>query len=222
MATLTATGLGLAYGELEIFSGLDAEVGEHARIGIVGPNGGGKTTLLRLMVGELEADSGNVSRSAGLRIGYVPQVAEATPQGTLRDEVMTAFEVLRRVEEDMASAALDIQSSSARDRRAAERRYAGALQQYEALGGHDHESRMERVVSGVGLSLEALDTPASVASGGERTRAALARALLSDPDLPPQAQVAAARLSGTPFLTESYRLPGEERDRYLAVFRKSC
>ena len=183
MATLTASGLGLAFGELEVFSGLDAEVGEHARIGIVGPNGGGKTTLLRLMVGDLEADSGSVSRSAGLRIGYVPQVAEEAPQGTLRDEVMTAFEGLRQAEEDMASAALDIQGSSARERRAAERRYAAALQQHEALGGHDYESRMERVVSGVGLSLDALDTPANVASGGERTRTALARALLSDPDL---------------------------------------
>ncbi len=183
MATLTASGLSLAYGELEVFTGLDAEVGEHARIGIVGPNGAGKTTLLRLLIGDLEADGGSVSRSSGLRIGYVPQVAEAAPRGTLRDEVMAAFEGLRKAEEEMASAALDIQSSSARERRDAERRYAGALQQYEALGGYDSESRMERVVSGVGLSLDALDTPANVASGGERTRAALARALLSDPDL---------------------------------------
>ena len=183
MATLTASGLSLAYGELEVFTGLDAEVGEHARIGIVGPNGAGKTTLLRLLIGDLEADGGSVSRSSGLRIGYVPQVAEAAPRGTLRDEVMAAFEGLRKAEEEMAAAALDIQSSSARERRDAERRYAGALQQYEALGGYDSESRMERVVSGVGLSLDALDTPANVASGGERTRAALARALLSDPDL---------------------------------------
>ena len=96
---------------------------------------------------------------------------------------MAAFEGLRRTEDEMASAALDIQRLEGRQRREAERRYAAALQQYEALGGYDYENRMERVVSGVGLQLDTLNTPAKVASGGERTRAALARALLSDPDL---------------------------------------
>ena len=187
MALITASRLGLAYGELEVFSGLDAEVVEHARIGVVGPNGGGKTSLLRVLVGELQADTGSVSPASGLRIGYVPQVArgvaQGAGQGSLRDEIMAAFEGLRRTEDEMASAALDIQRLEGRQRREAERRYAAALQQYEALGGYDYESRMERVVSGVGLSLDTLNTPAHVASGGERTRAALARALLSDPDL---------------------------------------
>ena len=183
MALITASGLGVAYGELEVFSGLDAEVAEHARIGVVGPNGGGKTSLLRVLVGELQADSGSVSAASGLRIGYVPQVPQGAGQGTLRDEIMAAFEGLRRTEDEMASAALDIQRSEGRQRREAERRYAAALQQYEALGGYDYESRMERVVSGVGLPLDTLNTPADMASGGERTRAALARALLSDPDL---------------------------------------
>ena len=183
MALITASRLGLAYGELEVFSGLDAEVVEHARIGFVGPNGGGKTSLLRVLVGELQADSGSVSPASGLRIGYVPQVPQGAAQGSLRDEIMAAFEGLRRTEDEMASAALDIQRLEGRRRREAERRYAAALQQYEALGGYDYESRMERVVSGVGLSLDTLNTPANVASGGERTRAALARALLSDPDL---------------------------------------
>ena len=66
---------------------------------------------------------------------------------------------------------------------AAESRYAELLEEYEALGGYDYQSQMERVVQGVGLSLDTLDTAASLASGGERTRAALARALLTDPDL---------------------------------------
>ncbi len=183
MALITASRLGLAYGELEVFSGLDAEVAEHARIGVVGPNGGGKTSLLRVLVGELQADSGSVSAASGLRIGVVPQVPQGAGRGSLRDEIMAAFEGLRRTEDEMASAALDIQRLEGRQRREAERRYAAALQQYEALGGYDYESRMERVVSGVGLPLDTLNTPADVASGGERTRAALARALLSDPDL---------------------------------------
>ena len=92
MALITASRLGIAYGELEVFSGLDAEVVEHAHIGVVGPNGGGKTSLLRVLIGELAADSGSVSSTNGLRIGYVPQDPKGNAQGSLRDEIMAAFE----------------------------------------------------------------------------------------------------------------------------------
>ncbi len=73
MPLLTASDLKVSYGELEVFSGLSLEVAERARIGMVGPKGGGKTSLLRVLVGELEPDAGTVSAAAGMRVGYVPQ-----------------------------------------------------------------------------------------------------------------------------------------------------
>ncbi len=183
MALLTGTGLTLFYGNNQVFSGVDLEVTEGARIGIVGPNGAGKTSLLRILVGQQEADGGTVHCVHGARIGYVPQTMELSTGGTLRDEVMTAYDELRRMEEDIAAAAAAMQDPDPMRRRQAESRYATLSHQFEDRGGYTFESTMERVVAGLGLSREALSTPAASASGGERTRAALAKALLADPDL---------------------------------------
>lgn len=183
MTILSASQLKLFYGEVEIFSGIDLEVYERARIGLVGPNGGGKTTLIRTLIGELTANGGSVARVRGLRLGYVPQVPDLTVDGTLKDEIMTAFEGLIKLEMDLELSASKLAQSDDRQRREAERRYSSLLEQYQAQGGDDYLYRMERVVDGVGLTHETLDTPAAFASGGQRTRAALAQALLADPDL---------------------------------------
>ena len=180
---LSASQLKLFYAEVEIFAGVNVEIGENARIGLVGSNGSGKTSLLRVLTGQLEPDAGSVSTSSGLRVAYVSQMPERDAPGPLRDEVMSAFQPLFDMEEELAASALKIQSSDDAERRRAESRYAALLEEYEALGGYDYQNRMERVVQGVGLPLDTLDTPISAASGGERTRAALARALLADPDL---------------------------------------
>ena len=182
MPFLTATNLALLYGEIEIFAGLDLQVDERDRIGIVGPNGAGKTSLIRILAGEIEANGGNYTWQRGARIGYVPQTPAQAAAGTVRDEVMQAFARLRRVEDELASSALDIQVADGSARRDAERRYDALLREFEALGGYDYEHRMERVLDGVGLPEDTLATLAADASGGERTRAALARALLSEPD----------------------------------------
>ena len=183
MRLLTGSKLRALYGNVEVFSGVDVEIDDGARIGIVGPNGGGKTTLLRLLVGESEPNGGIVSRAANLRIGYVPQLPASPGSGALGDEVMEAFREVRRVEAELEDSALDIQRAKPHERRGAERRYSSLLHDFEALGGYDYYNRMERVVAGVGLPEEALRTPSSAASGGQRTRAALARALLTEPDL---------------------------------------
>ena len=182
MPILTATNLALLYGEIEIFANLDLQIDERDRIGIVGPNGAGKTSLIRILAGELEANAGSVNWQRGVRIGYVPQTPAQAAEGTVHDEVMQAFARLRQVEDELASSALDIQVADDDSRSSAERRYDALLKEFEALGGYDYEHRTERVLDGVGLPADTLATPAADASGGERTRAALARALLSDPD----------------------------------------
>ena len=183
MPLLTASDLNVSYGDVEIFSDVSLEVAEGARIGLVGPNGGGKTSLLSVLVGHSEPTLGEVHRSSSLRIAYVPQVTPASSGGTIRDEVMLAFREIVRLEDDIASAAMELETAGDASRRAAERRYSSLLARYEALGGHDYVNRAERVADGVGLTPQTLAKDAETASGGERTRAALAAALLAEPDL---------------------------------------
>ena len=183
MTVLSAANLALAYGDVEIFSGINLKVEDTGRIGIVGPNGSGKSTLLKLLVGELEPDAGSVHLTRGARVGYVPQDPQLPSSGTIRDQLMTAFQELRRLETELESAASKLEQSEPRERERAEAHYSALLERYETSGGYSYLHNLERVAAGVGLSSQALELPAITASGGEGTRAALAKALLSSPDV---------------------------------------
>ena len=179
MPLVSTSNLAVHYGADIIFSGVDLDINERARIGIVGPNGGGKTSLLRVLVGLQDANEGRVARSNGIQVGYVPQHPEMQIGGTLREEVMRAFDQVRLLEKDLETAAQEPND----DAEQAGLRYAELLERYETLGGYTYERAGERMVDGLGLRAETLGAPASSASGGERTRAALAKALLGNPDL---------------------------------------
>ena len=183
MALLGASQLKLYYADQEIFSNVTVQVNEKARIGIVGPNGSGKSSFIKVLLGLQDFHGGEVFKPEGLRIGYVPQTAIQNGSGNLREEVMTAFSDLIRLEESMAESALRIQQTDGSEQNTAERQYASLVDQYESRGGYDYHNLMERVVQGVGLTSENMETAVTDASGGERTRAALATALLTDPDL---------------------------------------
>ena len=183
MPLLSTSGIGITYGADVIFANINVEINERARIGIVGPNGGGKTSLLEILVGGLEPTAGSVNIARGIRVGYVPQSPEISVAGSLKDEIMTAFDRLRWLENAMESGARQLRiSGDGQDEQAGER-YAELLDEYESLGGYSYENTMDRMVEGLGLSQGALETPASQASGGERSRAALAQALLGEPNL---------------------------------------
>ena len=183
MPLVSTTAVAVSYGADEIFSGVDLEISERARIGIVGPNGSGKTSLLKLLVEELEPNAGTVHWTRGVRVGYVPQTPLAVTGGSLSDEVMTAFDRLHTLEEAIEAGSLELEQADGGARQQAEGRYAALVEEYELLGGYSYESSMERMVAGLGLSTETLNAHSSQVSGGERTRAALARALLANPDL---------------------------------------
>ncbi|MSP78558.1 MAG: ABC-F family ATP-binding cassette domain-containing protein [Dehalococcoidia bacterium] len=183
MALLTASQLGLQYGADSVFSGISLEVQDNAHIGIVGPNGVGKTSLLRVLIGETEASVGSVHRAKTARIGYVPQVPVLSTDGTLHDEIMIAFDEVRFLEEELTASAIALQDATPATRAQAEARYATLLERYQTMSDDDPESAVQRAAMGLGLNAQALATPGAVASSGERTRAALARALLSRPDI---------------------------------------
>lgn len=183
MPILSASKLSLTYGDSLIYSGISLDVAEKAKIGMVGPNGAGKTSLIRMVIGDLEPDSGKLYLPQNIKIGYVPQIAPPSTQETLRDEIKTAFSELTALEHQIEDCLTRLSNSSTEDKRFYETAYASLVEQYDTQGGYSYLNALDRMVTGIGLSQVTLDTPTHLASGGERTRAALAKALLSNPDL---------------------------------------
>ncbi len=165
------------FGAQTVLENVTLTVGPRARIGLVGPNGVGKTTLLRLIAGLDLPDSGAVTRAPpNLAVGYLAQEREH-----LRDETLLQF-LERRA--GVATAATELEDAAvelAHDDRA-EDRYSAALERFLALGGGDFEARARSTCADLGLRLE-LDRGAGQLSGGERARADLAANLLSRFDL---------------------------------------
>jgi ATP-binding cassette subfamily F protein 3 len=183
MPFVSTSDVGITFGADVIFENLSVEIHERSRIGIVGPNGSGKTSLLKILVGELEPSAGRVQLTRGIRVGYVPQSPAFTAGGTLKDMIMTAFDRLRQLEHALETGGEQLGQTGTGQEDQAGNHYTALLDEYESLGGYSYESKMDRMIEGLGLSERTLQTPASQASGGERARAALAQALLGEPNL---------------------------------------
>ena len=183
MPLVSTSNVAIAYGADVIFENLNLDIHDRSRIGIVGPNGGGKTSLLKILVGELEPSAGTVRMARGTRVGYVPQTPGTTSSGNLEDQIMTASDRLRELERALDTGGLQQDQSATDQGEEAGNHYSALLDEYESLGGYSYQNAIDRMVEGLGLSKRTLQTPASQASGGERTRAALARALLGEPNL---------------------------------------
>jgi len=173
--------LGKYYGAQDVFADVDFRVARGDKIGLVGPNGAGKTTLLRIILGLEDPSEGSVHQARRLRIGYMPQEPVFSSQQTLYDEMLSVFGTLRRQEQDLL--ALAEQMAVAKNPGQAMARYAAAEQRFELAGGYTYENRIRRVLSGLGFRPEAYGCPIALLSGGQITRALLARLLLQEPEL---------------------------------------
>ena len=172
---LTATGIVVSRGATTILDGIDLTVAPGDRIGIVGPNGIGKTTLLSVLAGSLAPDAGKVARApTTLTVGHLTQELSGTPGETVRGAIA------RRTGVADATAGLERASDAlARGGVGADDDYAAALERYLALGAADIDARTEDVGADIGLDPARLDTEVALVSGGQRARVGLAAILLS-------------------------------------------
>jgi len=181
MSILTASDLAKSYGPQDVFQGISLGVPHGAKIALVGPNGSGKTTLLLLLAGLEEPTGGAIHRSKHLRIAYLPQQADFTASGTLWEAMLEVFSdlLIRAAELRRLEAAMAHPSASEE----ALERYGRALEEFELAGGYTYENRIEQVLDGLGFDEEDFHRPVAQLSGGQKTRALLARLLLESPDL---------------------------------------
>ncbi|MHB8192678.1 MAG: ABC-F family ATP-binding cassette domain-containing protein [Bellilinea sp.] len=181
MSLLTANALAKSFGPVDIFSDVSLSIPHRARIGLVGPNGVGKTTLMRILLGEDEPSAGEVLRARGLRMGYLPQEARLQSDRTLWQECLTVF--TRLLEQQAELARLETAMADPDQAEASLIAYGRLQQAFEHSGGYTFETRMRQTLTGLGFSRADLNRPLAHLSGGQRTRALLAKLLLDEPDL---------------------------------------
>jgi ATP-binding cassette subfamily F protein 3 len=166
-------------GTFVILDRVDAAIALGDRIGLVGPNGAGKTTLLRIAAGIDEPDAGVVVRKRGLSLGMLAQEAH------LDAAFMASADIRGAVRHGAAAVEAMARDLAAMEHggRAAESEYATLQHRFEAAGGYTLDLRVDEALSGLGFSAADLARPPSSLSGGEQTRAALARLVVAQPDL---------------------------------------
>jgi ATP-binding cassette subfamily F protein 3 len=175
--------LSKSYGVLEVFNRLSFALHEGERVGLIGPNGIGKSTLLKCLTGEESPDGGSIMINERTTIGFLAQQRNWDQHNSLFEEMIKGFEniiedrkTLREMEKNMAS-------SGERELTELMHRYAQITERYERAGGYALEATVKKVVKGLGFSDEELSQSVTTMSGGQKTRAALAQALLQEPDL---------------------------------------
>jgi ATPase subunit of ABC transporter with duplicated ATPase domains len=179
MSRLTAHDIQITFGGLTVLDGVSLSVGPGDRVGILAPNGVGKSTLLKILSGELEPDAGTVTRSpATTTVVRLAQEPDIRPGETLAEHLA------RRTGVAAAQAELDASTEAlARGDRGADDVYAEALERWLALGSADLPERAAQVTADLGLSAGLLDRGAAQLSGGQQSRLALAAVLLAQPDI---------------------------------------
>ncbi len=184
MSLVSASQLSLAFGPKVIFDRAAFSIGPQDRIGLVGANGTGKSSLLKILSGELSPDAGELTMRRGARVGYLPQDVTALPDLPLVESVLATVPGRAGLETRLATteAALAASGDEAEQLEFSED-LAELHEELDHFEEHFGRRRAERILLGLGFAPERLDEPARNLSGGWKMRAALAGLLLTDPDL---------------------------------------
>jgi len=183
MPIATAANIEKTFGQRVLFDRLNLNIYRGERIGLIGDNGSGKTSLLRMLTGELIPDAGTISLARGLKLGYLEQDPHFEPQQTVIDEAELAFaqlhelsHLLRDLEHQMAGLEGEALAKLLRQ-------YQDVQHRFDLAGGYAWRHRLEATLQGVGLDPPCWEQQVQTLSGGQRSRLALAKVLIGEPDL---------------------------------------
>ncbi len=167
--------------EKRILDGLTFQVDTGERLGILGSNGAGKTTLFRLLTGELTPDSGQISIASGRRLGLISQIPVVPAGFTVEDVLRSAFDRMAALGREMEALAQAMAAGD--DSPKTLKRYGDISARFEALGGYDTDTAVNKVANGLRISAAMRTQPFDLLSGGEKTRVNLGRLILEDTDI---------------------------------------
>ncbi len=187
MSLLDVNNVAKYFGGRRIIEGLTFSIHAGEKVGLIGRNGCGKTTIFRMVMGLEEIDEGSIHKASGLNMAYLTQQDELADEGTLIEAMNHVFanlhsleRSLRRLEEEMGRPEV-YENADKLDE--VNTRYGRLSQQFEQQGGYSYPSRIKAVLFGLGFDESQFDQPLATMSGGQRMRAALARLLLLEPDM---------------------------------------
>jgi len=184
MAVLTVQGLAKYWGVDLLFKDINFLLNDGEKMALVGRNGTGKTTLLKILMNRMEYDEGRISMGQGCRIGYLSQDPDFTPGRTMMEEAKSVFGHLEKWERDLRD--LEAKMGSAESEEALQAimdEYTRVTALFEAAGGYDAPARVKMILFGLGFTEDDLTKSVDILSGGQKVRLGLAKLLLDEPDL---------------------------------------
>lgn len=172
-----------AFGGDTILNDISFLINEGEKAALIGINGAGKTTLLKVITGEYEADGGEVVLQRGATMGYLSQVIDVTSRRTIYEEMLDAKKDIITMEQDIRELEKAISHLSGEELEKAMEKYSQLTDRFEKSNGYAWKSEIVGVLKGLGFTEAEFDTPIHTLSGGQKTRVALSRILLTRPDI---------------------------------------
>ena len=180
---LSVNSIDKSFNEIPVLNNVSFHIEDYEKAAIVGINGAGKTTLLRIIMGELAADNGTVTVSRDKSIGYLSQHEAVSGDNTIYDELLSVKQDIIDLERNMRSVEMQMKSASEDTLKGLMDTYASLTHSFESSNGYAYKSELTGVLKGLGFSEAEFTRSVSTLSGGQKTRVALGKLLLLNPDL---------------------------------------
>ena len=183
MAIITLSDIHVAFGTEVVLDQLNLQLHPGEKVGMVGVNGSGKSTILKLVVGQIEPDMGRVMRQKALSIGYLPQETTFSGDRTIMEEMHAGVKHLLELQHEIQAVSCEMEGLSGPELKAMMKKYDRLCHDFEIAGGYEYEIRILKTLAGMGFDPELHYARTSALSGGQLSRLGLAQVLMLDADL---------------------------------------